>query len=124
MVVLVMICSVLLYSVENKAQPEVFNNAFSGVIYSIQTIFDSDSEVVLTTPAGQALSTLMLLIGGCMIGVPIAIIATGFEDMIAEQAGEEKDDKDLYEVLRGYDKLSETEKERFQRLIEVDTKIE
>lgn len=120
MVVLVMICSVLLYSVENKAQPEVFKNAFSGVLYSIKTIFDSDSEIVLTTTAGQALSTMMLLIGGCMVGVPIAIIATGFEDMIAEQAGEEKDDKDLYEVLRGYDKLSEAEKERFQRIVSTE----
>ena len=122
MVVLVLICSVLLYSVENKAQPEVFKNAFSGVLYSLQTIFDSDSEVVLTTPAGQALSTTMLLLGGCMIGVPIAIIATGFEDMIAEQAGEEKDDdKDLYEVLRGYDQLSKEEKQRFQRIVQAET---
>ena len=122
MVVLVIICSVLLYSVEHEAQPEVFKNAFSGVLYSLQTIFESDSEIVLTTTAGQALSTMLLLIGGCMIGVPIAIIATGFEDMIAEQAGEEKQDKDLYEVLRGYDKLSGEEKERFLRMVEMDKK--
>ena len=120
MVVLVLICSVLLYSVEHEAQPEVFKNAFSGVWYSLQTIFESGSEIVLTTTAGKALSTALLLIGGCMIGVPIAIIATGFEDMIAEQAGEEKKDKDLYEVLRGYDKLSEAEKERFLRMIETE----
>lgn len=121
MVVLVLICSVLLYSVENKAQPEVFKNAFSGIWFSLQTIFESDTEIALTTPAGQALSTMMLLIGGCMIGVPIAIIATGFEDMIAEQAGVEKEeDKDLYEVLRGYDNLSDKEKERFQRMVRAD----
>lgn len=120
MVVLVMICSVLLYSVEHDAQPDVFRNAFSGVVYSLQTIFESDTEIALTTPAGQALSTMMLLIGGCMIGVPIAIIATGFEDMIAEQAGEEIKDKDLYEVLRGYDKLTEAEKERFQRIVQIE----
>ena len=125
MVVLVLICSVLLYSVEHDAQPDVFRNAFSGVVYSLQTIFESDTEIALTTPAGQALSTMMLLIGGCMIGVPIAIIATGFEDMIAEQAGEEKEDKDLYEVLRGYDKLSDREKERFHRIVETDkTEVE
>ncbi len=120
MVVLVLICSVLLYSVEHEAQPEVFKNAFSGVWYSLQTIFESDAEIVLTTTAGKALSTMLLLIGGCMIGVPIAIIATGFEDMIAEQAGEQKADKDLYEVLRGYDKLSDEEKEKFHRIIETE----
>ena len=118
MVVLVLICSVLLYSVEHEAQPEVFKNAFSGVLYSLQTIFESDAEIVLTTTAGEVLSTVLLLIGGCMIGVPIAIIATGFEDMIAEQAGDKKEEKDLYEVLRAYDKLSEEEKEKFQRIVE------
>ena len=118
MVVLVLICSVLLYSVEHEAQPEVFKNAFSGVLYSLQTIFESDAEIVLTTTAGEVLSTVLLLIGGCMIGVPIAIIATGFEDMIAEQAGDKKEEQDLYEVLRAYDKLSEEEKEKFQRIVE------
>ena len=118
MVVLVLICSVLLYSVEHEAQPEVFKNAFSGVLYSLQTIFESDAEIVLTTTAGEVLSTVLLLIGGCMIGVPIAIIATGFEDMIAEQAGDKKEEKDLYEVLRAYDKLSDEEKEKFQRIVE------
>ena len=121
--VLIMICSVLLYSVEHKEQPEVFKNAFSGIWYSVQTVLDSDSDIVLKTPLGQGLSTLMLLLGGCAIGVPIAIIATGFEDMIAEQAGEEND-KDVYEMLREYDKLSEEEKERFCRLIETDRKTE
>lgn len=120
MVVLVLICSVLLYSVEHEAQPEVFENAFSGVLYSLQTIFESDAEIVLTTTAGEVLSTMLLLIGGCMIGVPIAIIATGFEDMIAEQAGEKKEDKDLYEVLRAYDNLSEEEKEKFYRIIQTE----
>ncbi len=120
--IIIMICSVLIYSFENKEQPEVFNNAFSGIWYSIQTMIDSDTEIALVTPIGRALSILMLLLGGCMFGVPTAIIATGFEDMISEQAGDEKDsDKDLYELLRDYDKLSEEEKERFKSLLAAET---
>jgi len=119
--VMVLICSVLLYSVESKSQPEVFKNAFSGVIFSLKTIFESDADITLNTAAGQALSTMMLLLGGCMVGVPIAIIATGFEDMIAEQAGQEEDE-DLFEVLRAYDKLEPTQKARFQRMVEADEK--
>ena len=115
--VLIMICSVLLYSLESKEQPEVFKNAFSGIWFSIQTMLDSNADITLKTPLGQALSTLMLLLGGCMIGVPVAIVATGFEDMINEQAGAEKEEQDLYEVLRGYDKLSKEEQERFRCMV-------
>ncbi len=115
--VMITICSVLMYSVEHKEQPEVFSNGFSGIFYSIQTMLDADSEIAPVTPAGQAMSALMLLLGGCMFGVPVAIVATGFEDMIAEQAGEEAD-ADLYEVLREYDKLDPEKKKRLLRLIE------
>lgn len=116
--VMIMICSVLIYSFENKEQPEVFSNGFSGVVYVIQIMVDVDSEIAPITPIGQALSTLMMLLGGCMFGVPIAIIATGFEDMIAEQAGEEEN-AEIYEALRIYDSMSEDDKERFKRMIEL-----
>ena len=80
---------------------------------------DADTEIEPATAAGQGLSVLMLLLGGCIFGVPVAIIATGFEDMIAEQAGEEPD-ADLYEVLREHDKLDADKKQRFKRMVEAD----
>lgn len=121
--VMISICSVLMYSVENKEQPEVFQNAFSGIWYSIQTMLDGDIEVAPVTPAGQALSTLMLLLGGCMFGVPVAIVATGFEDMISEQVGEEKEehpDTDLFDLLKQYDSLPADRKQRFLHLAQAD----
>ena len=120
---LIMICSVLMYSFENKEQPEVFTNGFSGIYYSIQTMLDAESEIAPVTPIGQALSTVMLLLGGCIFGVPVAIIATGFEDMIAEQAGVEED-AEIYETLKLYDAMSESDKERFRRIIDSDGKQE
>jgi voltage-gated potassium channel len=117
--VLIVICSVLIYSFENKAQPEVFENGFSGMVYVVQALVEVDSDVAPVTVIGQALSTLMLLLGGCMFGVPLAIIATGFEDMITEQAGEEEN-AELFEVLKRYDGLSDAVKERFQRMLEAD----
>lgn len=118
-VAIILICSILMYSFENKEQPEVFTNGFSGIWYSIQMLTDSDTTVQPVTPIGQALSTLMLLLGGCMFGVPLAIIGTGFEDMIAEQAGEEKDEE-IYDVLRMYDSLSDEDKLRLEDIILLD----
>lgn len=106
-----------MYSFENKEQPDVFQNGFSGIWYSIQTMIDADSDIAPKTPMGQALSTAMLLLGGCMFGVPVAIIATGFEDMIAEQAGDEAT-TEIYETLKMYDGMSEESKKRFKRILE------
>ena len=58
-----------------------------------------------------------------MFGVPVAIIATGFEDMIAEQAGDEED-TEIYETLKLYDGMSEEDKARFRRIIENDAEQE
>ena len=124
-IVMIVICSVLMYSFESKEQPEVFTNGFSGVFYTVQTMLDADSDFQPVTPIGQGLSTLMLLLGGCMFGVPIAIISTGFEDMIAEQAGDaEEENTEIYETLKMYDSMSESDKERFRKIIEIKAEKE
>ncbi len=79
MVVMIMICSVLMYSFEHKEQPEVFSHGFSGIYYSYQTMVAGGSDISPVTPIGQALATAMLLLGGCIVGVPVAIKATGVE---------------------------------------------
>ena len=123
--VIMAICSVLMYSFENKAQPEVFKNGFSGIWYSIQTMIDADSDIAPVTQIGQVLSTAMLLLGGCMFGVPVAIIATGFEDMIVEQAGDdEAEDTEIYETLKMYDGMSEESKQRFRKILENENREE
>lgn len=118
--VIMTICSVLMYSFESKEQPEVFKNGFSGIWYSIRTMIDADSDISPVTPIGQALSTAMLLLGGCMFGVPVAIIATGFEDMIVEQAGDSPENTEIYETLKMYDGLDEESKKRFRKILETE----
>lgn len=78
--VVIVICSVLMFSFEHAAQPEVFRHGFSGIAYSFQVLMGAEGEVEPQNAIGQGLATLMLLLGGCMVGVPVAIISTGFED--------------------------------------------
>ena len=117
---MIVICSVLMYSFESKEQPEAFSNGFSGIYYSFQVLMGGDGEFEPVTAIGKGLTTLMLLLGGCMFGVPVAIVSTGFEDMIAEQAGEEEKAPDLYELLKQYDALSDTDKKHFRAYTSVD----
>lgn len=118
--VMIVICSVLMYSFENKEQPEVFNHGFSGITYSFQVLMGENGDIEPVTAIGQGLATLMLLLGGCMFGVPVAIISTGFEDMIAEQAGDEEESTDIYELLKQYDNLTDSDKRRFRAYTAVD----
>jgi voltage-gated potassium channel len=117
--VLIVISSVLMYSFESKEQPEVFKNGFSGIYYSFQLLTGSEASIEPVTAIGRGLSILMLLLGGCMVGVPVAIVSTGFEDMIAEQAGEDEN-ADVYELLRSYDSLSESQKAHVRAYISAD----
>ena len=81
----------------------------------------TEEEIRFAIEGFTTVILIMLLLGGCIIGVPVAIVATGFEDMIAEQAGEEPDeDADIYETLKKYDSLPDDQKKRFLRLIETD----
>ena len=79
-----------------------------------------DAAIQPVTAIGQGLATLMLLLGGCMFGVPVAIVSTGFEDMIAEQSGEEQKGPDVYELLKSYDALSDEEKKKFRAYAAAD----
>ena len=122
-IVMIMICSVLMYSFESAAQPDVFTHGFSGLIYCVQVMVESDTELAPVTAMGQALSTVMMLLGGCMFGVPIAIVATGFEDMIAEQAGEEENKENaVYDFLKQYDDFDENDKRKISAYISADRK--
>ena len=115
--------SVLMYSFESREQPEVFTNGFSGIYYSFQVLMGGDGGIEPVTAIGQGLATLMLLLGGCMFGVPVAIVSTGFEDMIAEQAGEEDDTPDVYELLKQYDALSDNDKKHFRAYASADVAL-
>lgn len=117
--VMILICSVLIYSVEHDLQPEVFTNGLSGIEYSVTILVEGETEMAPMTTFGKAMSTIMLLLGGCMFGVPVAIVATGFEDMVVEQAGDENDEA-IYTVLRAYDKFSDTQKQKAAAYIRAD----
>ncbi len=88
--------SILLYSFEKDNNPEVFKNGFSGILYACQIMvggdnfFDASTLKELTT-MGDVMVVLMLLSGGCLIGVPLGIISGEFGKMIAS-ADKEKED--------------------------------
>ncbi|MDR0935248.1 MAG: ion transporter [Oscillospiraceae bacterium] len=90
--ILMVIASVLMYSVECEAQPLVFQNAFSGLWWAIATLTTVGyGDIYPITAAGKLFSAVIALLGIGIVAIPTGIISSGFvENIDAERSTEEK----------------------------------
>ena len=89
---LMVIASVLMYNVEHDVQPEVFDNALSGLWWAIATLTTVGyGDIYPITAAGKVLSSIIALLGIGLVAVPTGIITAGFSEQIEES--DTKDDK-------------------------------
>lgn len=90
--ILMIISSLLMYSVENPVQPEVFNNAFSGLWWAIATFTTVGyGDIYPITGWGRLFSSIIALLGIGLVAVPTGIISAGFiEEMEEEKQAEYK----------------------------------
>lgn len=86
---LMVIASVLMYNVEHDAQPEVFENALSGIWWAVATLTTVGyGDIYPVTALGKILSALIAFLGIGMVAVPTGIISAGFSEQI-EQSSED-----------------------------------
>ena len=77
--ILMMASSLCMYSVEHDAQPDVFQNAFSGVWWSVSTLLTVGyGDIYPVTVAGKILGILISFLGVGMVAIPTGIISAGF----------------------------------------------
>lgn len=120
--VLIAVCSILLFTFEHKAQPQVVINGFSGIIYCLETVFIGQASFVLVTTWGKVLSVIILLLGGCMLGVPIAIITFVFQHTFFDKPPKykkEKEDK-VKNILLEFSKLTKEEQIKVIEMINME----
>lgn len=90
---LMVIASVLMYNVEHDVQPEVFENALSGLWWAVATLTTVGyGDIYPVTALGKILSALIAFLGIGMVAVPTGIISAGFAEQI-EQPSESDDIK-------------------------------
>lgn len=90
---LMIVASVLMYNVENPAQPDVFQNAFSALWWAVATLTTVGyGDIYPVTVFGKILSATIALLGIGLVAVPTGIISAGFMETIEhrEIADEEK----------------------------------
>ena len=79
--VLMVAASLSMYSIEHEAQPEVFNNAFSGIWWSVSTLLTIGyGDIYPITTLGKIFSIVITFLGVGMVAIPTGIISAGFVD--------------------------------------------
>ena len=80
---LMIIASMLMYNIECEAQPEVFQNAFSGIWWAIATLTTVGyGDIYPVTILGKVLAATIALLGIGLVAVPTGIISAGFVESI------------------------------------------
>lgn len=82
---LMIIASILMYSIENEAQPNVFENAFSGLWWAVATFTTVGyGDIYPVTILGKVLSSVIAMLGIGLVAVPTGIISAGFVEQMED----------------------------------------
>lgn len=92
---LMIIAAVLMYDAEHEAQPEVFNNALSGMWWAIATLTTVGyGDIYPVTAVGKLMSAVIAVLGIGLVAVPTGIISAGFSEQIAEKQKDNNNEKE------------------------------
>ncbi|MCR5210592.1 MAG: ion transporter [Lachnospiraceae bacterium] len=79
LLLLMLAASLCMYSVENPAQPEVFDNALSGIWWASATLMTVGyGDIYPITATGKILGTIITFLGVGVAAIPTGIISAGF----------------------------------------------
>lgn len=120
--ILMLISSLLMYSAEHEAQPDVFRNAFSGLWWAVATLTTVGyGDIYPVTALGRLLGAFIAFSGLAAVAIPTGIISSGLMEALsrgreakarAEKVGEDQPRdrvlRDCEEALRAIsDKLAQ-----------------
>lgn len=90
---LMIISSIIMYNIENEAQPEAFENVFSAMWWAVSTLTTVGyGDVFPITVPGKILSAIIALLGIGLVSIPTGIISAGFIENIEEKNHNRADD--------------------------------
>jgi len=92
---LMIVTSVLMYNIEHAAQPDKFNNAFSGFWWAVSTLTTIGyGDIYPITVAGQVLNWVFSFLGIGIVAIPTGIISAGFVEYFEREREDEKQESD------------------------------
>ena len=98
-IILVLASSLAMYGAEHDAQPEAFENAFSGIWWSVSTLLTVGyGDIYPVTVIGRIIAILIAFLGVCAVAVPTGIISAGFVEKFSKSENSDKIFHDIHEV--------------------------
>ena len=100
--ILLVIVSLLIYYVEHDAQPDKFENAFSGLWWAVATLTTVGyGDIYPVTVPGRILGAIIAVMGIGMVAVPTGILSAGFVEILekkrsSDQEQSEKEEEKKY----------------------------
>lgn len=83
--VLMAASSLCMYSLEHEAQPEVFQNAFSGFWWAVSTLLTVGyGDIYPVTVLGRIFGICITFLGVGMVAIPTGILSAGFVEQYAK----------------------------------------
>ncbi|MCQ2380132.1 MAG: ion transporter [Victivallaceae bacterium] len=92
--ILLVMSSLFIYFAEHDAQPDKFENAFSGLWWAVATLTTVGyGDIYPITICGKILGTVIALLGIGVVAIPTGILSSGFiEHLNKHEDEEDKDD--------------------------------
>lgn len=79
MLMLVIGASLIMYDIEHPAQPDKFQNAFSGIWWAVSTMLTVGyGDIYPITDAGRLVGIILAFLGVGIVAIPTGIISAGF----------------------------------------------
>lgn len=89
--IIIAFSAILMYFIERKAQPEVFQNIGDSLWWSVVAFTTVGyGDIYPITPLGKILGSIISMIGIAMIAIPTGIIGSSFVNMLQKKNNEEK----------------------------------
>ena len=86
--ILMLASSLCMYSVEHSAQPNVFQNAFSGIWWSMSTLLTVGyGDIYPITTVGRIMAICIAYLGVGAVAIPTGIISAGFVEQYQRKSG-------------------------------------
>lgn len=101
---LILASSLCMYGFEHEAQPEVFNNAFSGIWWAMSTVLTIGyGDIYPVTIGGRIIAIFIALLGVCAVAIPTGVISAGFVEYysrLKKNAGQIQLSEDVNNLLK------------------------
>lgn len=98
-IILMLGASLAMYSAEHEAQPQAFDNAFSGIWWSVSTVLTVGyGDIYPITIIGKIIAIIIAFLGVCVVAVPTGIISAGFVEKYSRSEHSDKRYHDIREL--------------------------